>query len=343
MTPPPFGRLPDGTAIEKYTLRNTAGASADVITYGGIITALRMPDRHGKFADVVLGFDRLDAYLAGHPYFGAIIGRIAGRVTAGRLQLPDGAHQLALTEGPNHLHGGRIGFDKRVWSVQAAAPNSLRLFYRSPDGEESYPGNLDVTVTYTLTDKNELIVSSEAASDRVTPLSLAQHSYFNLAGEGSGNVLDHTVQIFADEIVPAADANMTLAGRRAPVAGTANDFTRTRRLGDALPGLFRAHGEHYFIRAAAAAGPAPVARVTDPASGRVLEVSTNDCALQFYTGMALDGTLTGKSGRAYGPHDGLCLECQGYPDGAHRRDLGDILIHPGTPQKRITRYAFSTA
>lgn len=343
MTPEPFGRLPDGRPVAQYTLRNAAGASADVITYGGIITALRTPDRHGKFADIVLGFDRLESYVAGHPYFGAIIGRIAGRVTAGRLQLPDGVRQLALTDGPNHLHGGRVGFDKRLWSVLAATPNSLRLFYRSPDGEEGYPGNLDVTVTYTLTDNNELVVASEALSDRVTPLSLAQHSYFNLAGEGSGNVLNHTVQIHATEVVPAADAAMTLAGRRAAVAGTGNDFTQPRRLGDALPGLFRAHGEHYFIRAAAAVEPAPVARVTEPVSGRVLEVSTNDCALQFYTGMALDGTLRGKAGRTYGPHDGLCLECQGYPDGAHRRDLGDILVHPGTPQKRLTRYAFSTA
>lgn len=343
MTPQPFGRLPDGTAIEKYTLRNTAGASADVITYGGIITTLCVPDRHGVFADVVLGFDHLDAYLAGHPYFGAIIGRIAGRVTAGRLQLLDGTRHLALTDGPNHLHGGRVGFDKRVWSVQSASPASLRLFYRSPDGEEGYPGNLDVTVTYTLSDKNELVVASEAVSDCVTPLSLAQHSYFNLAGEGSGDVLDHTVQILADEIVPAADKAMTLSGQRTPVADTGNDLTQARRLGEALPSLFRAHGENYLIRPIACAVPALVARVTEPRSGRVMEVLTNDCCLQFYTGKALDGTLTGKSGHTYGPHAGLCLECQGYPDGAHRPDLGDILVHPGQPQRRTTLYAFSTA
>jgi aldose 1-epimerase len=342
MNPQLFGRLTDGTAIEKYTLRNAVGASADIITYGGIITALRMPDDHGGFADVVLGFDDFEAYLAGHPYFGAIIGRISGRVTAGRLQLPDGTRQLTLTDGPNHLHGGRVGFDKRVWSVQATSPDSLRLFYHSPDGEEGYPGNLDVAVTYTLSDTNELVVASEAVSDCVTPLSLAQHSYFNLAGEGSDDVLDHTVQILADEIVPAADRAMTLSGELTPVAGTGNDFRQARRLGDALPGLFRAHGEHYFIRAAAVAEPVPIARVCEPVSGRVLEVSTNDCALQFYTGKALDGTLTGKSGHTYGPHAGLCLECQGYPDGSHRPDLGDIFVLPGIPQKRITRYAFST-
>lgn len=342
MTSQPFGTLPDGTAVEKYTLSNASGASADVITYGGIITALRVPDRNGKLADVVLGFDTLQAYLAGHPYFGAIIGRIAGRVTAGKLRLPDGTRDLVLNDGPNHLHGGRVGFDKRVWTVKSATVSSLVLFYHSPDGEEGYPGNLDVTVTYTLTDKNELVVESHATSDRVTPLSLAQHSYFNLAGEGSGDVLDHEVQIMPDVIVPAADGAMTLSGKLTPVAGTGNDFSQPRRLGAALPGLFRAHGENYFIRATATTEPTPVARVVHPASGRVLTVSTNDCALQFYTGVSLDGTLKGKSGRAYTAHHGLCLECQGYPDGAHRPDLGDTLVQPGVPQVRKTIYAFSS-
>lgn len=342
MTPQLFGRLPAGPVVEKYTLRNAVGGSADIITYGGIITALRMPDRTGKLADVVLGFDTLDAYLAGHPYFGAIIGRIAGRVTAGRLQLPDGTRQLVLNDGPNHLHGGVTGFDKRVWTVRATTPSSLRLFYHSPDGEEGYPGNLDVTVTYTLSAKNELIVEAHAVSDRATPLSLAQHTYFNLAGEGSGDVLGHDVQILAAAVVPAADGAMTLSGSLMPVVGTGNDFRQPRRLGDALPGLFKAHGENYFIRASASVEPTPVARVTESGSGRVLEVSTNDCALQFYTGVALDGTLTGKSGRAYSPHHGLCLECQGYPDGTHRPDLGDILVYPGLPQHRTTVYAFST-
>ncbi|MFZ9682269.1 MAG: aldose epimerase family protein [Cephaloticoccus sp.] len=343
MPPIPFGSLPDGTAVARHTLTNAAGASADILTYGGIITALRMPDRNGQLADVVLGFDTLDAYLAGHPYFGAIIGRIAGRVTGGQLRLPDGTRSLVLNDGPNHLHGGLVGFDKRVWTVREATPSSLALFYHSPDGEEGYPGNLDVTVTYTLTDANELIVASYAESDRVTPLSLAQHSYFNLAGEGSGDVRGHEIQILADAVVPTADPAMTLSGRLTPVAGTGNDFREPRRLGDALPGLYSAHGENYFLRASACDQPAVVARVTEPGSGRALTVSTNDCALQFYTGMALDGTLTGKAGRAYGPHHGLCLECQGYPDGAHRPELGDTLVHPGAPQRRTTIYAFSAA
>lgn len=343
MSPQPFGRLPDGTAIEKYTLRNAAGASADIITYGGIITALRVPDRTGQLADVVLGFDKLETYLAGHPYFGAIIGRIAGRLSGGQLKLPDGTRQLVRNDGPNHLHGGITGFDKRVWTVRSASDESIQLFYHSPDGEEGYPGNLDVTVTYTLTADNALVVESHATSDRVTPLSLAQHSYFNLAGEGSGDVLNHHVQILATEVVSAADNQMTLSGQRTAVAGTGNDLTQPRRLGDALSGIYRAHGENYFIRASACDAPALVARVTEPVSGRVLEVSTNDCALQFYTGMALNGKLIGKSGRAYGPHGGLCLECQGYPDGAHHPELGDTLVHPGTPQRRKTIYSFSVS
>ncbi len=343
MPPQPFGMLPDGTAVTQYTLTNATGASADIITYGGIITALRVPDRNGQLADVVLGFQTLDAYLAGHPYFGAIIGRIAGRVTGGQLRLPDGTHSLVLNDGPNHLHGGLVGFDKRVWTVRESTASSLTLFYHSPDGEEGYPGNLDVTVTYTLTDANELIVVSHAESDRVTPLSLAQHSYFNLAGEGSGDVRGHEIQILADAVIPTADAAMTLSGQLTPVAGTGNDFRQPRQLGEALAGLYRAHGENYFLRARAVDQPTVVARVTEPGSGRVVTVSTNDCALQFYTGMALDDTLTGKAGAAYGPHHGLCLECQGYPDGAHRPELGDTLVHPGSPQRRTTIYAFSAA
>ncbi|MFI5355775.1 MAG: aldose epimerase family protein [Opitutales bacterium] len=340
-----FGQLPSGEPITAFTLANAAGTSLEVITLGGIVTALRTPDRHGRLADVVLGFDRLEPYAAGHPCFGALIGRVAGRISAGRLILPDQTIQLVCTDGPNHLHGGRIGFDKRIWQ---AAPvtrpdgaDSLRLTYRSPAGEEGYPGNVDVAVTYTLTAQSEFIVASEAVADRVTPLSLTQHSYFNLAGEGSGSVLDHEVQILADEYVPAADNAMTLSGRRASVAGTGNDFTGPRRLGDALPGIFRAHGENYLIRPQAADTPVRVARVVEPASGRVLEVSTTDCCLQFYTAVALNGSIVGKSGRPYVRHAGLCLECHGYPDGAHRPDLGAILMSPGQPQRRTTVYAFS--
>jgi len=345
MTSSPFGTLPTGESVEKYILTNPSGASLEVITYGGIVTALQVPDRDGRMADVVLGFDNLEAYVAGHPYFGAIIGRIAGRVSGGLLTVEGQTHHLACTDGPNHLHGGKVGFDKRLWHAEAVSrpdgADSLRLTYCSPDGEEGYPGNLDVAISYTLTAKNEFIIESEATSDRVTPLSLANHSYFNLGGEGSGTVENHQVQIFAESCV-MTDNKMTLSGQAQSVAGTPSDFRTARRLGDALPHMHKSHGENYLLRSNASEKPTLIARVTEPDSGRVLEVLTNDTCLQFYSGVSLDGTLTGKSGQPYNQHGALCLECQGYPNGSSRPELGDILVHPGTPQRRTTIYAFST-
>ena len=345
MTPQPFGFLPTGEAIEKYTLRNAGGASLEFITYGGIVTALKVPDRDGQLADVVLGFDNLNAYVNGHPYFGAIIGRITGRVSGGQLKVADKLYQLACNQAPNHLHGGKVGFDKRVWDAEPVTrpdvADSVRLTYHSPYGEEGYPGNLDIAITYTLTAKNEFIIESDATSDQVTPLSLANHSYFNLAGEGTGSVAEHIVQIMAEEFV-GTDNDMTLSDRRDPVADTPSDFRTARRLGDALPHMHKSHGENYLLRSNASEKPTLIARVTEPDSGRVLEVLTNDTCLQFYSGVSLDGTLTGKSGQPYNQHGALCLECQGYPNGSSRPELGDILVHPGTPQRRTTIYAFST-
>ncbi len=344
MTSSPFGTLPTGESIEKYTLTNSTGASLEVITYGGIVTALHVPDRDGRMADVVLGFDNLDAYVAGHPYFGAIIGRIAGRVSGGLLKVEDQTHQLVCSQAPNHLHGGNVGFDKRVWQAEPASrpdgADSLRLTYHSPDGEEGYPGNLDIAITYTLTANNKFIIESEATTDRPTPLSLANHSYFNLSGEGTGTIENHLVQIFAESCV-MTDDDMTLSGQKQSVAGTPSDFREARRLGDALPQLFKSHGENYLLRSSASDAVTPVARVVDPGSGRVLAVSTNDCCLQFYTGVSLEGDLIGKSGGTYVQHGALCLECQGYPDGGTHPEFGDILVRPGIPQRRTTIYAFS--
>lgn len=349
MTSRPFGALPSGEPVEAYTLSSGTGASLQVLTYGGIVTSLRMPGRDGRLADVVLGFDRLGAYLAGHPYFGAIVGRIAGRVTGGRITVAGRSFQLPRNEGECHLHGGPVGLDKRLWSgrclARADGADSLRLTYRSPDGEEGYPGTLELSVTYTLTGANEFVIETEVRSDRVTPVSLAHHSYFNLAGEDSGPVAGHQVQILAEAFVPV-DETMTLSDRRQELAGRPGDFSRSCRLGDALPALFRAHGDLYLLRqpsAAVPAAPTLAARVVEPLSGRVLEVFTDAPCLQFYTGAALDDSLTGKSGRTYGPHAGLCLECQGYPNGASHPEFGDILVHPGVPQRRRTIYAFSTA
>jgi len=339
-------------ALQTHTLRNEAGASADIFNYGAIINALRVPDRNGQLGDVALGLADPAQYLAASyrencPYLGAILGRIAGRVTGGQLRLPDGrTHQLARNHGTNHLHGGERGLDQRLWEVKASTADSITLFYHSPDGEEGYPGALDITLSYTLRHDNALVMETTAInrSEQPTPLTMAQHSYFNLAGEGSGDVLDHEVQILAERIIPASGEFRTFSGALASVAGRADDLRKPRRLGDVISGLFGEHGEYYFLRAKALTPDwaEPVARVYEPRSGRQLEVLTNDCGLQFYTGVNLDGRLTGKSGQPYGPHAGLCFETQGYSEGAQHPELGDILVHPGTPQRRTTIYAFST-
>jgi aldose 1-epimerase len=335
-----FGTMPGGEPVFEYTLANAHGMALKIINYGGIITQLHVPDRGGRVADVVLGFDNLEQYLAGHPHFGCITGRVAGRVTGGRFSLDGVKYQLAINDPPNHLHGGSMGFDKRLWTAEApsgeqgAARVTLRYF--SPDGEEGYPGNVRVSVVYTLTESNALAIEYTATTDKATPLSLTNHSYFNLGGEGSGSIVDHQLRIYAGEYAPADDS-MTLLDRRERVAGQANDFGRPQRIGDALPGLWKRHGDHYFLRRDRAA------RLTDPRSGRVMTVSTTEPCLQFYTGVSLDGTQIGKSGRAYGPHAGLCLECQGYPNGVNEPKLGDIVLRPGSTYQQKTVYAFSSA
>src|SRR5215469_4254943 len=226
-----FGRLPSGEPVDAYTLVNASGASVEVITYGGIVTSLRVPNRQGRLIDVVLGFASLAPYLERHPYFGAIVGRVAGRITAGRFTLDGYRYELARNDGPNHLHGGVTGFDRRLWTAQPfVGPDgaaSLRLTYRSPDGEEGYPGTVEVAVTYTLSAENDFIVETEAVADRSTPLSLTHHSYFNLAGENAGSIAGHRLQICADEFAPT-DGALALLGRRARVEGRSNDFNRPR-------------------------------------------------------------------------------------------------------------------
>lgn len=346
----PFGFLPTGESVEAWTLTGSGGLVLEVITYGGIVTRLLAPDRAGVLADVVLGFNDLDSYLAGHPYFGAIVGRVAGRITDAAFNLEGETYELARNDPPNHLHGGVQGFDKKIWAATPMyGPDgalSLRLTYRSPDGEEGYPGTVDVTVTYTVTDDNVFLIETEAVTDRPTPFNLTQHSYFNLGGEGVGSIADHELQINADESA-VTDEHMTLLGRIESVIDHNNDFRQPRSLGVAIPLLFQNHGDVYLIRNAVPDDhnpkPVPSARLVHPGSGRVLDVSTTETHLQFYTGAFLDGSLIGKSGIAYARHAGVCLECHGYPDGANTPSLGDIILRPGQPQRQITAYAFSTA
>ena len=341
-----FGKTPAGERIDEYTLTNGNGLSLAVITYGGIVTQLHVPDRQGGMSDVVLGFDHLEQYLAGHPYFGCITGRVAGRLTRGRFSLDGKAYALAINDPPNHLHGGRTGFDKRIWMAKAMTEENgaarLRLVYRSPDGEEGYPGKVQVSVTYALTSANEFIIDYEAAADRATPLNLTNHAYFNLAGADGGRIDEHILEVFAEDYAPANEA-MTLLDRREPVAGRPNDFTRGRRIGEALPGIWKNHGDLYFIRRVAGSSLAPAARLRDPASGRVMTISTTESCVQFYTSVSLDGTLTGKNGHRYGRHAALCLECHGYPNGVNEPQLGNIVLQPGATYRQTTVHAFSVA
>ncbi len=336
--PKPFGRLPSGETVERYEAESGSGMSAAVLTYGGIVQSLSVPGTGGAVSDVVLGFGDLDCYLGGHPFFGAITGRVAGRISGARFSIGGREYRLAANNGSNHLHGGVKGLDKRLWRAETGG-DALTLRYRSPDGEEGYPGNADFTVTYRLTPRNELVIESEAVVDQPTPVSLTNHSYFNLAGEGTGTVEDHVVQISADECVPTDDV-LTLGGRRESVDGKSDDFREPRRLGDVLPGIHLQHGVNYLLRRGIPGQLREVARVWEPCSMREMVVETDEDCLQFYTGVFLDGSFTGKSGTAYGRHAGLCLECQGYPDGLAHPELGAILTEPGCPRRRKTVYRF---
>ncbi len=268
-----FGRMPDGAEVKVYELANASGAAVRVLNLGGIVQALRVPDRAGNLADVVLGGAGLDFYWRRHPYFGCITGRVAGRITRGELRIGDRDYLLAVNNPPNHLHGGVTGLDRRIWRAEPAGDDTLRLHYRSPDGEEGYPGNTDLTVSYRWTERNELVIESEAQVDEPTPISLTNHSYFNLAGEGSGPVDDHRVQILADAYVPT-DGNLTLSGRRHPVEGETADLCEPARFADFVPRLPLQHGENYLLRPRGSE-VSSAARVHDPHSGRTLEVRTD--------------------------------------------------------------------
>jgi len=334
-----FGTLPDGRAADLFTLRNHQGLEARISNYGGIITHLFAPDRHGKQDDIVLGFSSLERYLAGHPYFGAIVGRVAGRLGNARFQLDGKSYTLADNDPPNHLHGGLVGLDKRLWQAEQSDEQSLRLSYRSPDGEEGYPGNVDIAVEYSITDDNGLRIDYFATTDRPTPLSLTNHSYFNLAGEGSGKALQHELEILADEHVPTDDSG-TLLNRAEPVDGRPNDFRFRALLSDRIDQLHLSHGDNYLL-GPTQVNPRLVARLHEPATGRLMETLTTAPCLQFYTGKYLDETLVGKAGQPYQPFAGLCFEAQGYPDAPNCPDFETITITPKTPYRQTALYRFS--
>jgi len=344
----PYGQLPSGAEITEYVLTNDRGMRVQVITYGGIITALHIPDRHGGLGDVVLGYDTFDGYLAKNPYFGCITGRFANRIAGGRFTLDGTTYQLAINHEPNHLHGGQVGFDKRVWQAAVEEGDgavSLALAYLSKDGEENYPGNLLVTVTYTLMSENTLRISYRASTDQPTILNLTNHTYFNLAG--SGTILDHEIMINADHFTPIDEA-MIPTGELRPVAGTPFDFRQPRRIGAHIDEpdeqLQRAGGyDHNFVLNGTPGELRLAARLYDPSSGRVLEVSTTEPGMQLYTGNFLDGTIVGKGGVTYARRAGLCLETQHFPDSPNHPHFPSTVLRPGEEFHSVTVFAFGTA
>jgi aldose 1-epimerase len=313
-----------------------------VLEYGATLGQLWVPDREGTAVDVLLGFDRLEDWEKwNHSSFGTVVGRVAGRIPGGILKIGSHEFHLAKNDRGNHLHGGLVGLDKRLWSgetvTDGAGSVGVRLRYLSPDGEEGYPGEARLVVTYWLTQAGELVFETEAQSDRVTPVTLAQHGYFNLAGQASGPATDHLVEIFADTVMKT-DENMTPLGKAESVVGSAADLREGKRIGDVLPAIWQEHGDLYRLGRQDETKVA--ARITEPLSGRQMTVSTTQGFMQFYAATHLNGSTRGKGGEAYQRHAGLCFECQGYPDpGA---GFGDILLKPGETQRHRTVYAFST-
>jgi aldose 1-epimerase len=342
-----FGQLPDGTAVESFTLRNAHGLEVRAITYGAIITSVRVPDRAGRLGDVVLGHDDLAGYLAKPSYFGAVVGRYGNRIAKGRFTLDGKTYTLATNNGPNHLHGGIKGFDKVVWKAEPAATGAAVTFrYVSADGEEGYPGKLQAQVTYTLDDHDALTFDYRATTDKATPLNLTQHSYFNLAGAGS-DILGHVLTLDADRFTPV-DATLIPLGPLAPVAGTPLDFRKPTAIGariDADDEQIRRGGgyDHNFVINRSGRGLVHAARVADPVSGRTMDVATTEPGVQFYSGNFLDGTVTGKGGVAYKRRSGLCLETQHYPDSPNQPSFPSSVLRPGQEYRSKTVLTFGVA
>ena len=344
-----FGRTADGQKVELFTLTNAHGIEVRAINYGGIIVSLRVPDRAGHLGDVVLGYDSLDGYLKATPYFGAIVGRYGNRIAKGAFTLEGRTYKLVTNNGPNHLHGGTRGFDKVVWKADPFdGPSGVGvvLTYTSPDGEEGYPGTLNARVTYTLTDRDELSFEYFATTDKATPINLTQHSYFNLAGEGTRDVLDHQLTIDADRYTPV-DATLIPTGKLASVAGTPFDFRKATAIGARIEEkdeqIMRGGGyDHNFVLNRKGPGLARVIRLTEPTSGRVIDVSTTEPGVQFYSGNFLDGSVTGKSGHVYRRRYGLCLETQHFPDSPNHPSFPSTILRPGGEYHSKTVLAFST-
>jgi aldose 1-epimerase len=334
-----IGSKKDGQNVEIYTLQNSSGMRCKILTLGGIISEWSIISKENRRVDIVLGFSDLESYLADHPFFGAITGRVAGRITGGKFSLDGKDYQLEINDPPNHLHGGSNALDKRIWQVEYADSTTLKLSYFSQDGEQGYPGNVQFTTDYHLSEDGQLSVTHGATTDQATPINLTSHSYFNLKGQGEGDILDHQLQVRAQHYA-TTDSHGTLLEKASISPQEPGSFQNTKSIREALPYIAHRHGDLYFLE-----NPSgkllPVITLTEPISGRTLTVKTTDHCLQLYFGKFISEQLVGKNNRAYKPFSGLCLECHGYPNGVNRPELGDIILPPDEKYSQTTIYHLS--
>ncbi|WP_018622587.1 aldose epimerase family protein [Spirosoma luteum] len=344
-----YGQLPDGQTADLFTLRNAAGMTAKITNYGGILVALTAPDKDGKFEDVTLGLDSLSSYVKNNPFFGALVGRYGNRIAKGKFTLDGKPYNLFINNMGNHLHGGKVGFDKVLWTATPVEGNepALKLAYTSKDMEEGYPGNLSVTVTYTLQKDNALKIDYEATTDKPTVVNLTNHTYFNLTGGAERDILDHVVTINADKFIPV-DETLIPTGKLQPVAGTPFDFTKPMvvgaRINDSTDTQIKYGGgyDHAWVLNGEAGSLKKAATVYEPTSGRVMDVSTTEPAVQFYTGNFLNGKVVGREGFPYKKRYALCLETEHYPDSPNQPSFPTTTLKPGETYKTTTIYQFST-
>ncbi len=350
----PFGKLADGQAVEIFTLTNARGATASVITYGATLTRVEMPDKAGKMGDVLLGYDSLEQYVKDSaPYFGAIVGRVANRIAKGTFTLDGKTYHTAINNGPNTLHGGKVGYDKRVWKaepVQAVGKSGqphVRLELDDPDGTEGFPGKVHATVTYTLTDDNGVRIDFEAITDKATPINLTNHSYWNLKDAGKTPIIDELVKWSADKYLPV-DAVQIPTGKLDPVAGTPFDFTKFKAIGKDLAATPAADGKHgydhtFVVNGTPGGHPRLAVEAYEPTTGRTLTMTTTFPGVQFYTGNFLDGSIKGRGGDSYGPNHGFALEGQDYPDAVNHPEFPSCILQPKQVYHERTEYLFGVS
>jgi len=334
-----FGQMPDGQTVDLYVLANGKGLTAKIMTYGAILVSLGVPDRNGNIADITLGCDSLEDYMAASPYFGATVGRYANRIAKGKFTLEGVEYTLATNNGENHLHGGIKGFDKVIWQAEPFRQEGMvgvKFVYFSKDGEEGFPGNLACTVTYMMTEKNDLNITYEAETDKATPVNLTHHSYFNLAGQGEGDILSHELMLIADKYTPV-DAGLIPTGEIRDVVDTPMDFSTPHVIGERLDQVEGGY-DHNFVLISGGGALAFAARVYEPSTGRVMEIHTTEPGIQFYSGNFLDGTITGKAEKVYNQHYGFCLEPQHFPDSPNKPNFPSTILQPGA--KYLTRITF---